>query len=322
MRPSLRSFLTALTGLLLAGAAWAGSPLVTPAELQALRQEQPALRVIDVREAEAYALQHVPGALSAPYARWRGTPANPGLVPPLPALTALVQELGLAPDTRTVIVYTGQDATDFATAARVYWTLKSLGMTQLSILNGGLAAWRDAGLAVSQQPAAAPRSAWQPRFSPHWLATRDEVRALIGRPGTVLIDSRPAPFFQGRIAHDAARARGTLPGAVNLDSELYFELGSAALLDKAALEQEADQVAVAPGQAVVAFCNAGHWSATDWFVRSEVLGRPNVRIYPGSVIDWSQAPQPLPMVGEPSRAEKLRHMLLSWAHRNLGTKAP
>ena len=307
--------------LWLAAAGWA-APLITPAELQALAQAG-AVRIVDVREAQAYQLQHLPGAVSAPYfTRWRGPASNPGLVPPLADLTTLVQELGLTPETRTVLVYTGVDSTDFATAARSYWTLKSLGVRDISLLNGGLNAWRGAGLPVSNQPAQVARCNWRPQFNPEWLATRDEVRQLLGSPKAVLIDSRPAPFFQGRIANEAARARGTLPGAVNLDSDLYFELGSAVLMDKAGLETEAEAAHVQPGQTVVAFCNAGHWSATDWFVRSELLGQSGAKLYPGSVIDWSQASEPLPMANEPSRLEKLRHMLLAWSHRNLGTKAP
>ena len=310
-----------LTALCLVGAAHAAPPLLTPAELKALA-DAGGVRTVDVRDAEAYALQHLPGAVSAPYARWRGAATNPGLVPPLHELTALVQELGLTPDTRTVLVYTGIDSSDFATAARAYWTLKSLGVRELSILNGGLNAWRAAGLPVSDQPAQAPRSTWQPRFNPQWLATRAEVRQLLGSGQAVLVDSRPAPFFQGRIAHDAAKARGTLPGAVNLDSDLYFELGSAVLMDNASLEVEAEAAHAAPGQTVVTFCNAGHWSATEWFVRSELLGEPHVKLYPGSIIDWSQAPEPLPMANEPGRLDKLRDMLVTWAQRNLKFKTP
>lgn len=318
----LRLLATLLTALCLAGAARAAAPLLSPTELQALLAGG-GVRIVDVREAEAYALQHLPGAVSAPYfSRWRGPPGNPGVLPPMSTLTALVQELGLTPDTHAVLVYTGIDSTDFATAARAYWTLKSLGMRELSILHGGLDAWRSAGLPVSDQPAVAPRSHWQPRFNPQWLATRDDVRRLLDEPGTVLIDSRPAPFYQGHLLQEGARARGTLPGAINLDSDLYFELGSAVLMDQDSLRAEADAVPLAPGQTVVAFCNAGHWSATEWFVRTELLGQPDVRLYPGSVIDWSQAPEPLPMMNEPGRWQKLRHMLLFWAHRNLGTPAP
>ena len=152
--------------------------------------------------------------------------------------------------------------------------------------------------------------------------TRDQVRASLDEPGVLRVDARPAPFYQGRIAADAAHARGTLPGAVNLDSENWFELGSAALMDKAALQDEADKLNAAPSQPIIAFCNAGHWSATDWFVLSEVLGRPGVRMYPGSIIDWTSAPAPLPMDNEPGRWQQLRYAALAWAHRNLGTPAP
>jgi thiosulfate/3-mercaptopyruvate sulfurtransferase len=38
---------------------------------------------------------------------------------------------------------------------------------------------------------------------------------------------------------------------------------------------------------VVSYCNTGHWAATDWFVLHEVLGRSNVRLYDGSMVEWS-----------------------------------
>lgn len=316
-----------LLRLLLPGLAWAAtglalaaSPLVTPLQLKALGKA--GARVIDIREGSAYALQHVPGAVSAPYGRWRAAGKNPGLPPTLPEMTALVQELGLSPDTPTVVVYTGIDATDFGSAARVYWTLKSLGVRQLAILNGGLTAWKAAGQPVSDQAAVAPRSRWQPQFNPQWLATREQVRASLEQPGVLRVDARPAPYHQGRIATDLAHARGTLPGAVNLDSENFFELGSAALMDSMALEDEADKLKAAPGEPIITFCNAGHWSATDWFVLSELLGRPGVRMYAGSIIDWTSAPAPLPMDNEPGRWQQLRYAALTWAHRNLGTQAP
>ena len=109
---------------------------------------------------------------------------------------------------------------------------------------------------------------------------------------------------------------------MNLDSELLFEMERPVLLDKATLQGELDSAGAAPGQRVVTFCNTGHWAATDWFVLSEVLGRPDVRMYPGSMVDWTQADRPLPMSNEPGRWEQLRYMALSWANRNLGTAAP
>ncbi|MET4578175.1 sulfurtransferase [Ottowia thiooxydans] len=301
--------------------AMAAQVLLTPKELDTLSQAH-AVRIVDVREAEAYGLQHVPGAVSAPYSRWRGPGDNPGKLPALGELTSLVQELGLTPETPTVIVYTGIDSTDFGSAARVYWTLKMLGLKELSILNGGLAAWKSDGLPVSNKPATAPRSSYQPRMDTSMIATESEVLSKIGDARTNLIDSRPAPFYTGRVALDSARARGTLPGAINIDSDLYFEPGSAALMDKASLEQEADAPSLKPDGDVIAFCNTGHWSATEWFVRSEVLGQSHVKLYPGSMVEWTQSAKPLPMMNEPGRWAQLRYKLMTWSHRNLGTKAP
>ena len=48
--------------------------------------------------------------------------------------------------TGDVVVSSGADATDFGASARVYWTLKVLGLKELSVLNGGVKAWGDAKL--------------------------------------------------------------------------------------------------------------------------------------------------------------------------------
>ena len=104
-----RLFRTVVLALGWAAGTLAAQPLLTPAQVQALTPDA-AVRLIDVREASAYALQHVPGALSAPYPRWRATGANLGLPPTLAELTQLVQELGLNPDTRAVLIHTGIDA--------------------------------------------------------------------------------------------------------------------------------------------------------------------------------------------------------------------
>lgn len=315
----LRSLILCL--LWLAGPAWAASPLIDAQALHALIAEE-AVRLIDIREGPAYELQHVPTAVSAPYGLWHGEGDNPGLVPPLPELTELVQSLGLTPQTRTVIVYAGIDATDFGGAARVYWTLASLGLRELSILNGGLTAWVDAGFEPSDVAAVAERSDWQPVLNQQWMATREDVLAVLGDDDTLLVDARPPLYFEGRTKVPQIRALGTLPSAVNLDSELFFELGSAELMGADELADEADTLDVAPDHAIITFCNAGHWSATDWFVLNQLLGYADVRMYPGSMADWTNAPEPLPMAHEPGRLEQLRFMVMDWAHRNLGTRAP
>ena len=40
------------------------------------------------------------------------------------------------------------------------------------------------------------------------------------------------------------------------------------------------------------YCNTGHWAATDWFVLSEILGRKDVKLYSGSMVEWTADAQP------------------------------
>ena len=49
-----------------------------------------------------------------------------------------------------------------------------------------------------------------------------------------------------------------------------------------------------PAGATIAYCNTGHWAATDWFVLHELLGRKQARLYAGSMVEWtSNASRPL-----------------------------
>ena len=44
---------------------------------------------------------------------------------------------------------------------------------------------------------------------------------------------------------------------------------------------------------IASFCNTGHWAATNWFALSEVAGIPNVKLYPESMVGWTNADQPV-----------------------------
>jgi thiosulfate/3-mercaptopyruvate sulfurtransferase len=38
----------------------------------------------------------------------------------------------------------------------------------------------------------------------------------------------------------------------------------------------------------IAFCNTGHNSSLGWFVAHELFGNPSVRLYDGSMAQWSR----------------------------------
>lgn len=267
--------------------------LLTPQELQALMAETD-VRVIDLRVPQgknSYALGHVPGSVSAPYATWRGPKENPGAVMSDAALTERLQSAGVEADTPVALVYWGGDQSDFGAAARVYWTLKSSGIKQIAILNGGFKAWAEAGLPVADAPTVAPRSAIIASLSPQWMATRAEVQAVVeGRSEAVLVDARPDAFFRAEKKHPAAKKAGTLSGAVSLVFDRWFAPQSPLMsAPEPALARARALAAAADGKPIVSFCNTGHWAAINWFALSELAGVPDVKLYPESMVGWTGA---------------------------------
>ncbi|MEG2630738.1 MAG: rhodanese-like domain-containing protein [Comamonas sp.] len=295
--------------------AFAAQPLLTPAQLSAIPASTAALRVIDIRDPQAYAKQHIPGAVSAPYGKWRGPATNPGELPDISKLTQLVQSLGLTPATHAVVVSSGADATDFGASARVYWTLKTLGLKQLSIVNGGMKAWADAKLPQDNAAVQIAASSWQPQLDTSLIATREDIRKNLDLSNAALVDSRPDAFYQGKTRAPAAKLSGTLPGAQQLDFNQWFVPGTSTFVDTAAAKQIAAKVQRKQGEDMVAFCNTGHWAATDWFGLSEVAGLPNVKLYAGSMVDWTQQPDAPALENQPSRAESLAYDARQWWQR-------
>ena len=294
--------------------AFAAQPLLSPAELQA-KLSDTNVRVIDIRDPKSYAANHIPGAVSAPYGTWRGPASNPGELPALPKLTTLVQSLGLTPSTHAVIVSSGADATDFGASARVYWTLKVLGLKELSVLNGGLKGWTTAGLPQNNLAVKVAASSFQPQIDQTLVATKEELVARVKAGDAALIDARPADFFKGDTRHVAASVPGTLEGAVNVEHSKWFAPGSATFVSPEQAQKVAAASSIDPAKETVSFCNTGHWAATNWFAMSEVLGQKNVKLYAGSMVEWSKDASGLPMANVPSRPKQLLIDAKLWAEK-------
>lgn len=277
-------------GALAETAAPVWKPLLAAPEAVALARSGEAL-LIDLREPEAYALDHAAGAASAPYDAWRGPKTNPGALISDEKLSALLQSLGAKVDRPTMLFYAGFNPTNFGAAARVYWTLKSAGFTQIAIVNGGLEAWKAAEGPVSTEPTTPSLSAIEVTLSDAYLADWETVTdTLDGVDRRALIDARPTAFYLGLMKHREAVKAGTLPGARRLEHDVWFKPLTAEMNEDA---DYARRVLAATGalegaEGATVFCNTGHWAATTWFALSELAGASNVKLYAGSLVDWTQ----------------------------------
>lgn len=259
--------------------------------------------MLDIRAAQDYAAGHIPGAVNTPYGAYRGPADNAGALRPESDLTELLRQAGVDADTHVVVAHAGSNQTDFGAAARVYWTLKVGGLTRLSVLDGGTLGWQAAGGALDT---AAPRvtpSQFSYRYDQSLITDTGELAAAVkAGQAPLLLDARPASFFEGEQRVDAAARYGTLPDAQTLSHASFFGADGKTLKSAAEL-RELVQLAGAADKPVVSFCNTGHWAATNWFVLSEMAGNEQVQLYPESVVGWSKTE--LPMDNQPSRINAL-----------------
>jgi thiosulfate/3-mercaptopyruvate sulfurtransferase len=313
MKPLIAIFTT----LLLAFGAHAKQPLLSPAELSP-KLGTPTLRILDIRDPKSYAENHIQGALNAPYGKWRGPKENPGELPSLAKLTDLVQSLGLSPQNHIVVVSSGADETDFGAAARVYWTLKVLGLEQLSILNGGVKAWNAAKLPLDKAIPTVSKSDYQPQINYALITSKDDLAKKSADGSAVLVDARPSAFFKGDTRHQAAKLPGTLKGAVNVEHSKWFDASSPTFTNPEAAKKIAANSNLNSDTEIVSFCNTGHWAATNWFAMSEILGKKNVSMYAGSMVDFTKDPNVPAMANVPNRGKQLWIDLKLWLERTFG----
>lgn len=293
MFDGLRGILTAaaLAVLPAAGLAQGFGPLITAEALHADTDRQTPL-VLDIRGARAaFQAGHIPGARHAPYGLFRGPADNPGKLVPEDRLTGVLRGLGVTADRPVVVVHQGRNQTDFGAAARVYWTLKSSGIGRLAILNGGMNAWIGAGKPTREGPAAAIAPGdITVSFSNRWLATRADVKAIVdGKDNARLIDARPEAFWRGEAKHGAAARPGTLPQSQYFTHDRWFGSDAPSRIKPGLVQQLAAANGFDQGDRLVSFCNTGHWAATNWFALSELAGIEDVRLYPESMVGWSQS---------------------------------
>lgn len=281
-------------------------PVVDAQTLSALLSV-PKVKVIDIRSADFYAAGHIPTAVSAPYGKWRGPAHSPGQLADSQYLQQLVRDLGIAQDEHVIVYSSGDSQTDFGAAARVYWTLKYVGLTHLSVLDGGYQQWQKAGFATESTAPKIQSSDFTAQINSSVVIFKDELLAKVTSqdPQAQIIDARPEAFYEGKVKAPTASTPGTIAGAKNAQHQQWFNANSTTLKPAQEILQLVQQQGLDQAAETVSFCNTGHWAATNWFVLSEVAKLKNVRLYPSSLAEWTQAEQALPMENTPSRGDQI-----------------
>lgn len=241
------------------------------------------------RGAQAYQQGHIPGSHYAHLDRDLSSPVIAGKTGrhPLPTqaqLDALFQRLNLETNSHVVLYDDGNGAF----ASRLWWLLAWQGKTQLYLLNGGLAAWQKAGLALSHAQPEQGRGQFIGHAHKDWLVSADTLQqALHSEQRPTLLDARALPRFRGDVepldpvAGHIPHAQ-CLPFTDNLDSDGYW-------LPAATLRQRLEPLA-SDTSACVCYCGSGV-TACHNIAAFALAGLALPRLYAGSWSEWICDPQ-------------------------------
>jgi thiosulfate/3-mercaptopyruvate sulfurtransferase len=241
----------------------------------------PALRILDVRRS-GFEDGHVPQAVWLDPESIREAGNAPTYLLPAARFEQAMERLGVSDRTR-VILY---DDRGGLLASRVWWMLNTYGHSNVALLNGGWVQWSAEKRPTTTAAAPVPVSRFTATLKPEWVATVDDVRAAIGRPGSRILDARTMAEMDGSDVRLSNRG-GIIPSA----GSAYWEdlLDPARKTFKSADELRAvfERAGVRPSDEVIAYCWVGHRSAVDLFAL-HLIGHDRLRNYLGSWEEWSR----------------------------------
>jgi len=273
-------------------------PPIISTEETAAALSNPDLIILDIRKIEEYKAGHIPGAISMFYGNLaikRGDSDNE--LTPDDELVDLLGSTGIKPES-SIIVYGKTDTpADRVNITRVAWTLKYAGVAKVSVMNGGFEKWSiREKRAVSTDMAKPKAVSYKGKFNKAIFVNKDYVKNSLNK--TLIVDVREPDFFEGKQKLPMVAKMGRIAGAVNLPSTQVFEKYPPGdhmetccwtFKDTETLKNMATGVVgVDPNREIIVYCDTGRVASTWWFILSEVLGYKNVKLYDGSMQEWTK----------------------------------
>ncbi len=241
----------------------------------------PNIRIVDLRPAEAYAEGHIPNAVHLDQGRLRNSEDRLLYVPSPEQFAALMSELGIGTHTR-VVAY---DDVGGQAAARLWVLLDYYGHTACSLLNGGWRKWVKEGRPVTREVPRVERAEFRVRTNPPTICTAPELARKLRADAVIILDARSPEEYRGERVL-GARA-GHIPGALNLEWRMNLTESDVPVFKSAAeLRRLYESLGITPDKEVITYCQGGGRAAHTLFVL-RLLGYTKSRAYYGSWQDWS-----------------------------------
>ena len=237
----------------------------------------------------SYRRAHIPGAVYAHLDDDLAAPVGPQTGRhPLPDPALLAERLGNKgiSNASSVVVYDGGNG---AMAARAWWLLRWLGHDSVKLLDGGYAAWINAGHDVAEGDESPSPATFVPRPRQDIVVSTEELIACGGDVAALnLFDARDAARFRGEV-EPIDPVAGHIPGARN--QPLGESIGPDGLWKSREALEELWERALGDHKSVewAVMCGSGV-TACHIALSGMEAGYREPRVYVGSWSEWIRDP--------------------------------
>ena len=265
---------------------------VVTADWLAGRLDDPRIKPVDAtwflpptdRDARAeYQAAHIPGAVYFDIDDIADrTSGLPHTLPSAGQFASAVGALGIGSGDH-VVAYETQG---IFSAPRIWWMFRVFGHERVSVLDGGLAAWRRADHPVTAARTDVAPAEFSAELRPPLLTGLDAVRGAVDGGGPCIVDVRASARFNGSQPEPRPGVRGGhMPGAVNLPfGELLTAEGDSFLpLDELAARIGA--AGISDETDVITTCGSGV-TACILSLGLHMTGHERWSVYDGSWSEW------------------------------------
>ncbi|GLK69583.1 3-mercaptopyruvate sulfurtransferase [Hansschlegelia plantiphila] len=212
----------------------------------------------------------------------------PHMLPSPDAFSEAVGKLGVA-DRATIVAY---DGAGLFSAARVWWTFRTMGATKVFVLDGGLPKWLAEGRPVESGPSNRAPQSFHATFDAHAVKSADDVAQALGAGSAQIVDARPAARFRGEAPEPRpGLASGHIPGSLNLPFQQIVG-ADGRLAEEAELRRAFEAAGIDVSRPIVTSCGSGV-SASIVALALESLGAKADGVYDGSWAEWGAGGRPV-----------------------------
>lgn len=253
--------------------------------------KDPDLRILDAswylpdagRDAKAeYQASHIPGARFFDIDAIADTRSGlPHMAPPPEMFISRMRAMGVG-DGHQVVVY---DGAGLFSAARVWWTFRLMGKTDVAVLDGGFPKWVAEGRPVEDMPPIIRDRHITVQRQAHLIKDVTQVAAAAKLGDYAIIDARAPGRFKGEEPEPRPGLRsGHIPGAVNVPYKTVLN-PDGTMKAPDALRAVFESAGVDLKKPAITSCGSGITAAV-LSLALERTGKRDHALYDGSWAEW------------------------------------